>query len=80
MALKWTGSLDGLKQAVTFAGRVGEWDEEIDPKVFRGTGGELLRYWPSTHSIQFQGKGAESFEADLKAEINRTRNTLDFGD
>jgi hypothetical protein len=79
MSCKWSGSLDTLKSAVTFTGRVGDWLDGT-PIEFRAGTGEILRYYPSTKTVQFQGAGTIQFEAELEEELGLKRRALEFGE
>ncbi|MET3927585.1 hypothetical protein [Devosia sp. 2618] len=76
--LKWPGKLSRLKEAVTFTGHVGEWEEHDNEARFRGNQGEVLTYWPSTGAVSVQGKRAVEFAGDLSRELGLVNNTLLF--
>lgn len=77
--MKWHGQLDDLKTRVGRTGVAGHWTDG-DPIEFRGAGGEVLRWWPSTKSLVVQGANLELFEAAVKAEVDPAKTVLDFGD
>jgi predicted nucleotide-binding protein len=64
--MKFNGSLDELKDVVTACGLAGEWSKRTEPvkvHVFRGESGQILNWWPSGGTVQFQGKHQEEFRA-----------------
>jgi len=52
--LKHHGTFEVLQQAVTKAGYSGTWQEESDCRRFDGRQGEILKWWPLTHTLNFQ--------------------------
>jgi hypothetical protein len=63
MKLKYHGSLDELKAVVAACRFTGEWSENTKHRFhcFRAWAGEVLNWWPSTGTVQFQGKCPEEF-------------------
>lgn len=63
------GSIDELKAAVEACKLAGEWSERPDNGLhsFRAKTGEVLNWWPSKGTIQFQGKSQEVFREKLTA-------------
>ncbi|HEY8358076.1 MAG TPA: hypothetical protein VIL30_11495 [Ramlibacter sp.] len=76
--LKWQGSLDRLKQAVTFIGRTGDWVEEDALARFRGHEGDVITFWSLTGSVSIQGKNPKALAAELASELGLQKNTLDL--
>ena len=66
---KFHGSINELKEAVATCGLNGEWSEvsQSGLKTFRAKTGEILNWWPSNGTLQFQGKNQETFQ-ELLAE------------
>ena len=62
---KFHGSLDELKAAVAACELEGEWSENTVNGFhsFHAESGEVLNWWPSTGTVQFQGKRQEEFKA-----------------
>ena len=59
--IKWEGSFEELKAFVKTLGFRGEWSSEGNKKeVFTTRSNGLLNYWPSTGTVNFQGKESES--------------------
>jgi hypothetical protein len=77
MSLKWTGDVAILHQAVSLAGRVGSW-KDANPTVFTSSEGEILRFYPTTGTLQFQGKNPDGFERDIKIKLGLEKRTLDI--
>jgi predicted nucleotide-binding protein len=63
------GTLEQLKAAVAACGLNGDWSETPSNGLhrFRAKTGEILNWWPSTGTIQFQGTGEAPFETQLDA-------------
>jgi len=61
------GSIDELKAAVEACKLTGEWSERPDNGLhsFRAKTGEVLNWWPSKGTIQFQGKSQDDFREKL---------------
>jgi predicted nucleotide-binding protein len=61
------GSIEELKAAVEACKLAGEWSERSDNGLhsFRAKTGEVLNWWPSKGTIQFQGKGQDDFREKL---------------
>src|SRR5271168_4753478 len=62
---KFKGPLDELKAAVAARDLDGEWSENTENSFhsFHAESGEVLNWWPSTETVQFQGKRQEEFKA-----------------
>ena len=58
------GTLQDLKDRVSAAQVDGEWDDEGSKHTFRSRAGGILNWWPSTGTIQVQGKAASKQELD----------------
>lgn len=67
--MKFLGNLDTLQAAVASCHRMGEWTEIGNKHCFRARTGEILNWWPSTGTIQFQGANPAAFEAALSASV-----------
>jgi predicted nucleotide-binding protein len=65
------GSIDELKAAVSACNRNGEWSEvpENGLHCFRAKTGEVLNWWPSKGTLQFQGKNLEGFKGLLATAV-----------
>jgi len=68
---KFHGTLDELKVAVEACGVEGEWkyNEKSKSHQFRGRTGEILNWWPSKGTLQFQGQNQDAFCATLSGAI-----------
>ena len=68
---KFHGTLEELKEAVAACGIQGEWrdNEKANNHSFRGRAGEILNWWPSSGTIQFQGQNPEAFKAALSSAL-----------
>lgn len=64
---KFHGTIDELRVAVDFCGVQGEWreNEKANNHSFRGKTGEILNWWPSKGTLQFQGQNQDAFRASL---------------
>jgi hypothetical protein len=62
---KFHGSLGELQELLRNCSIPGEWQFHKANKFyrFRAATGAILNWWPSTGTINFQGQGAEEFEA-----------------
>src|SRR5277367_5450406 len=62
---KFQGPLDQLKAAVAACELDGEWFENTENRFhsFHAESGEVLNWWPSTETVQFQGKRQKEFKA-----------------
>ena len=62
---KFHGSLDHLKAAVAACELEGEWSENTANRFhsFHAESGEVLNWWPSTGTVQFQGENSDAFRA-----------------
>lgn len=69
---KFHGSLEDLKIAVERCGVTGTWTENAKASNhnFRGRTGEVLNWWPSNGTLQFQGSNQEAFRASLEGAIS----------
>jgi hypothetical protein len=63
--LKFRGSFYDLRDIVMRCGVFGEWNFHKKSKFcrFQTATGAILNWWPSTGTINFQGRDAEQFEA-----------------
>jgi predicted nucleotide-binding protein len=62
------GNIEELSALVGSCGIVGEWTEHTENGVrhsFRGRTGEMLNWWPSKGTVNFQGKNQEEFRQKL---------------
>lgn len=63
---KFHGELAELKAAVAATGRVGEWSEgKSGCHSFRSRAGEIVNWWPSKGTVQFQGANQDQFKSEL---------------
>jgi hypothetical protein len=62
---KFHGSLDDLKAAIAACELEGEWSENTSNRFhsFHAESGEVLNWWPSMGTVQFQGRRPKEFEA-----------------
>ena len=69
MAVKFHGEKSELLAAVENCGLQGSWSDSADGTKcsFRGKTGEILNWWPSSGTVQFQGKNADGFRAAFQA-------------
>ena len=58
-------TLDELMAAVVACGLDGDWSKNTKNKfhTFHAQTGEVLNWWPSTGTVQFQGQGQAEFKA-----------------
>ncbi len=65
------GSIDELKAAVSACNLNGEWSEvpQNGLHCFRARTGEVLNWWPSKGTLQFQGKNQEAFKGLLATAV-----------
>jgi hypothetical protein len=81
------GSLDQLIAVVTACELEGEWSENTRNGFysFHAESGEVLNWWPSTGTVQFQGKRPEEFRVffcnnlSVHQSQNRTPADLPLG-
>lgn len=68
---KFHGTLKELKSAVESCGFIGDWSEKTESglQCFRAKTGEVLNWWPSKGTVQFQGKNQEGFKSKLTAAL-----------
>lgn len=68
---KFLGSIDELKAAVESCGVSGAWkeNEKSNSHQFRGRTGEILNWWPSKGTLQFQGENKDAFKVALEQAI-----------
>lgn len=61
------GDIEQLQQIVETAGYVGQWEhkESNNCHSFKARTREVLNWWPSKGTIQFQGKNAETMKAKI---------------
>jgi predicted nucleotide-binding protein len=64
---KHHGTIDELKLAVEACGYTGEWSvrQEGSQYLFRAKSGEVLNWWPSKGTLQFQGKNIADFQSSI---------------
>ena len=62
--LKFQGSLKDLQDTVIRCAILGEWRYHKKNRFYRfqAATGSILNWWPSTGTINFQGRHAEQFE------------------
>ena len=65
---KFHGSIEELQAAVEGCGLNGEWSErpENGLHLYRAKTGEMLNWWPSKGTLQFQGRNQDSFRERLE--------------
>lgn len=65
--MHYTGTLDNLKEKTDAINLVGSWDhnEATGKHSFRAKSGEILNWWPSKGTLQFQGKNTDKFMTEL---------------
>ena len=56
MKSKYFGGIDDLKWLVATVIFSGAWEQQGDKWVFRSSRGGILNWWPSSGTVQFQGK------------------------
>ena len=66
------GVLTELQSAVSACGLNGEWKEDTQAArhTFRGKTGEILNWWPSKGTLQFQGKNGDAFRTALTSALS----------
>lgn len=69
---KFHGTLEELQAAVNACGLVGEWkdNEKANNHSFRGRTGEILNWWPSKGTLQFQGQKQDTFRTAVEAALS----------
>jgi len=69
---KFYGTIEELKEGVSNCGINGEWryNEGAKNHTFRGQTGEVLNWWPSKGTLQFQGKNQEEFKSSISLELD----------
>lgn len=74
---KFHGSIEELKSAVDACGITGEWREndKANNYAFRGRTGEILNWWPSKGTLQFQGQNQDGFRIALAAVLEGQTQT-----
>ncbi len=67
----FTGTLEDLKVGVEACGLSGDWQENhaTGKHSFRSKTGEILNWWPSKGTLQFQGKSSHLFQTDLEKSL-----------
>ena len=66
MPIKWKGTIDELKTFVAEIGLKGNWKKgKKDEEMFRGIDEHKINYFPTTHTISFQGP--ENKKQELQA-------------
>ena len=68
---KFHGTIGELKAAVSNCDLTGEWLENSQANIynFRARTGEILNWWPSKGTLQFQGKNQNQFETALSMQL-----------
>ncbi len=68
---KFHGTIGELKAAVSNCNLTGEWLENSQANIynFRARTGEILNWWPSKGTLQFQGKNQNQFETALSMQL-----------
>lgn len=68
----FSGGIEELKNQVNNCEIFGEWEEsnQGDKYTFRGKGGEILNWWPKKGTLQFQGKGIDTFKEKLSMNMS----------
>ena len=63
--ITFRGSFEELKAIVATCKLSGAWVENVVNNYysFRASTGEILNWWPSKGTVNFQGKGADQFRA-----------------
>lgn len=56
MSVKYYGSIETLKDSVASSKIPGEWQSDGSKQTFRSCSGGILNWWPSSGTVQFQGK------------------------
>lgn len=74
--MKFHGTIDALKTLVAGLNIPGDWSGD-DPHEYRTNSKALLRWWPSTHTLIFQGPPAERaiFKGHVMAAIESASKT-----
>lgn len=69
MAIKHHGTIDELVEIVGRSGCRGEWSVNADGSKhsFRARTGEILNWWPTKGTVQFQGKNTNEFKNKIEA-------------
>jgi predicted nucleotide-binding protein len=72
---KFHGSLDELKSLVDKVGLQGQWNDLSNGgHSFRAKSGEIVNWWPSKGTLQFQGQNKESFEVSLMSRLGEGKS------
>src|SRR5258708_3749350 len=70
---KFHGDIEELKAAVEAAGQNGTWAEKNNGTArlysFRSRTGQILNWWPSSGTLQFQGGNNEEFQEKLSTAL-----------
>lgn len=74
MALQFKGSLEELRQAIQSLDRQGDWLDLGESKQFRDKSGGILNWFPTTGTIQFQGRaeGRSQLETLVQAALTKS--------
>lgn len=68
---KFHGDFDEIQAVVTSCGLSGTWGVDDSGRYsFRGKTGEVLNWWPSKGTVQFQGKNADGFRVAFERSAN----------
>lgn len=69
---KFHGNIEELKDAVNTCGIAGDWTERPENGghyIFRAKTGEVLNWWPSKGTVNFQGRNMDAFKAGVVAAL-----------
>lgn len=68
---KFHGTIEELKAAVAACGLSGSWTENAKANnfQFRGKTGEILNWWPSNGTLQFQGSNSDGFRTAIASAL-----------
>lgn len=74
---KYRGEFGELKMLVKQLGYSGEWSGDDNKRVFRSDIGALLNWWPSTGTLDTQGKNAAALAMDISRAVRDRGDTVD---
>ncbi|WP_036286191.1 TIR domain-containing protein [Methylocystis sp. ATCC 49242] len=69
--MKYHGSLEELQAAIETNGTQGTWKSDEQKHCFRARTGEILNWYPSTGTLQFQGQRNPDFESLIEASLGK---------
>lgn len=78
MTPKHHGSVKMLKNAVKAANIAGKWQSDGSKQTFRSSTGGILNWWPSSGTVNFQGKEPGKSQLE-RAFQNNLADTSDIG-